>query len=235
MLSRHLPQAIARLHNCIRTIGSSPDGLARSWRRWSRNNRDVLFFSGGMLQIIGSILEWFIGNTFPFVVFGCFANYQLARKETASLTKLQVPSGLPSPRLWPHSTTLRRLLLLILLPKPKKPQMLLSLKPAWVNQTLPTSWLCQRAKLAIQHSFSCSWEWLSSCFSFVLWGHTLHLHSYFSFWIWHYSCLPGPIGKHHMAIVEASKSSRLSVSRHICYLTGLTTPRRPALAYLHYE
>jgi len=30
------------------------------------------YFFGGMLQVIGSILEWFIGNTFPFVVFGSF-------------------------------------------------------------------------------------------------------------------------------------------------------------------
>jgi succinate-acetate transporter protein len=32
----------------------------------------LYYFFGGMLQIIGSILEWFIGNTFPFVVFGSF-------------------------------------------------------------------------------------------------------------------------------------------------------------------
>jgi succinate-acetate transporter protein len=30
------------------------------------------YFFGGMLQVIGSILEWFIGNTFPFIVFGSF-------------------------------------------------------------------------------------------------------------------------------------------------------------------
>lgn len=35
------------------------------------------YFFGGMLQIIGSMLEWFIGNTFPFVVFGSFGNHIL--------------------------------------------------------------------------------------------------------------------------------------------------------------
>lgn len=35
------------------------------------------YFFGGMLQLIGSILEWFIGNTFPFVVFGSFGRYSV--------------------------------------------------------------------------------------------------------------------------------------------------------------
>jgi succinate-acetate transporter protein len=30
----------------------------------------LYYFFGGMLQIVGSLLEWFIGNTFPFIVFG---------------------------------------------------------------------------------------------------------------------------------------------------------------------
>lgn len=30
------------------------------------------YFFGGMLQVIGSLLEFFIGNTFPFIVFGSF-------------------------------------------------------------------------------------------------------------------------------------------------------------------
>lgn len=30
------------------------------------------FFFGGVLMIIGSIGEWIVGNTFPFVVFGTF-------------------------------------------------------------------------------------------------------------------------------------------------------------------
>jgi len=30
------------------------------------------YFFGGVLQIVGALLEWFIGNTFPFVVFGSF-------------------------------------------------------------------------------------------------------------------------------------------------------------------
>jgi uncharacterized protein len=32
----------------------------------------TFYFFGGMLQVIGSILEWIIGNTFPFIVFGSF-------------------------------------------------------------------------------------------------------------------------------------------------------------------
>jgi succinate-acetate transporter protein len=30
------------------------------------------FFFGGVLMIIGSLGEWIVGNTFPFVVFGSF-------------------------------------------------------------------------------------------------------------------------------------------------------------------
>ncbi|WPG99241.1 Hypothetical protein R9X50_00205200 [Acrodontium crateriforme] len=36
-----------------------------------------LFF-GGLLQIIGAVMEWIIGNTFPFVVFGSFGAFWLA-------------------------------------------------------------------------------------------------------------------------------------------------------------
>jgi len=32
------------------------------------------YFFGGMLQVIGSILEWFLGNTFAYIVFGSFGN-----------------------------------------------------------------------------------------------------------------------------------------------------------------
>jgi succinate-acetate transporter protein len=32
----------------------------------------VFYMFGGLLQIIGSIMEWIIGNTFPFVVFGSY-------------------------------------------------------------------------------------------------------------------------------------------------------------------
>lgn len=46
----------------------------------SHANRDyvgsgLFFFFGGMLQILGSILEWILGNTFPFVVFACYGEY----------------------------------------------------------------------------------------------------------------------------------------------------------------
>ncbi|KAL8700225.1 MAG: hypothetical protein Q9224_001063 [Gallowayella concinna] len=35
------------------------------------------FFFGGVLMIIGSIMEWIVGNTFPFVVFGTFGAFWL--------------------------------------------------------------------------------------------------------------------------------------------------------------
>ena len=35
------------------------------------------FFFGGVLMILGSIGEWIIGNTFPFVVFGTFGAFWL--------------------------------------------------------------------------------------------------------------------------------------------------------------
>ncbi len=38
----------------------------------------VYFFFGGLLMIIGSVGEWIIGNTFPFVVFGTFGAFWLA-------------------------------------------------------------------------------------------------------------------------------------------------------------
>ena len=35
------------------------------------------FFFGGLLMIIGSVLEFILGNTFPFVVFGSFGSFWL--------------------------------------------------------------------------------------------------------------------------------------------------------------
>lgn len=37
----------------------------------------VFFFFGGVLMIIGSVMEWIVGNTFPFVVFGTFGESAL--------------------------------------------------------------------------------------------------------------------------------------------------------------
>ena len=42
------------------------------------------YFFGGMLQVIGSLLEWFIGNTFPFVVFGSFGESSSSEAEVSS-------------------------------------------------------------------------------------------------------------------------------------------------------
>ena len=38
----------------------------------------VYFFFGGLLMILGSVGEWIIGNTFPFVVFGTFGAFWLS-------------------------------------------------------------------------------------------------------------------------------------------------------------
>jgi len=38
----------------------------------------LFFFFGGMLQVLGSILEWVLGNTFPFIVFACYGAFWLA-------------------------------------------------------------------------------------------------------------------------------------------------------------
>lgn len=57
-------------------VASSP--LAISFMGWGGAGGNgaatigLYYFFGSMLQVIGSILEWFIGNTFPFVVFGSF-------------------------------------------------------------------------------------------------------------------------------------------------------------------
>jgi succinate-acetate transporter protein len=44
----------------------------------------VCYFFGGLLQIIGSILEWIIGNTFPFIVFGSFGGFLAVRNNRES-------------------------------------------------------------------------------------------------------------------------------------------------------
>ena len=55
-------------------LASSP--LAASFMGWQGAGGGgaatvgLYYFFGGMLQVIGSLLEWFIGNSFPFVVFG---------------------------------------------------------------------------------------------------------------------------------------------------------------------
>jgi succinate-acetate transporter protein len=57
-------------------IASSPLGIAfMGWGGAGGGGAATVglsYFFGGMLQVIGSILEFFIGNTFPFVVFGSF-------------------------------------------------------------------------------------------------------------------------------------------------------------------
>lgn len=43
-----------------------------------------------MLQIIGSVLEWILGNTFTYIVFACYGEL------TASISCLYAPSA-PDP------------------------------------------------------------------------------------------------------------------------------------------
>ncbi|KAF1948495.1 GPR1/FUN34/YaaH-class plasma membrane protein-like protein [Byssothecium circinans] len=51
------------------------------WRGAGNNGASSIgsyFFFGGVLMIVGSIGEWIIGNTFPFVAFGSFGAFWLA-------------------------------------------------------------------------------------------------------------------------------------------------------------
>jgi hypothetical protein len=63
-------------------IASAPLGCAlMGWRGAGGGGAatiGVFYFFGGMLQIIGSVMEWIIGNTFPFVVFGSYGAFWLA-------------------------------------------------------------------------------------------------------------------------------------------------------------
>ncbi|OQV04108.1 hypothetical protein CLAIMM_09047 [Cladophialophora immunda] len=54
-----------RVSNNIRSTVGNPTPLG------------VYYFFGGMLMIIGSVLEFILGNTFPFVVFGSFGAFWL--------------------------------------------------------------------------------------------------------------------------------------------------------------
>ncbi|OAL27907.1 hypothetical protein AYO22_03252 [Fonsecaea multimorphosa] len=57
-------------------IASMPLGCnLMGWRGSGGDGAAIIglfFFFGGMLQILGCVLEWIIGNTFPFVVFACY-------------------------------------------------------------------------------------------------------------------------------------------------------------------
>ena len=63
-------------------VASAPLGCAlMGWRGAGGGGAatiGVFYFFGGMLQIIGSVMEWIIGNTFPFVVFGSYGAFWLA-------------------------------------------------------------------------------------------------------------------------------------------------------------
>ena len=63
-------------------VASAPLGCAlMGWRGSGGGGAatiGVFYFFGGMLQIIGSVMEWIIGNTFPFVVFGSYGAFWLA-------------------------------------------------------------------------------------------------------------------------------------------------------------
>ncbi|KAI5268192.1 hypothetical protein E4T47_07817 [Aureobasidium subglaciale] len=63
-------------------VASFPLGCAlMGWRGAGGGGAATIgtfYFFGGMLQMIGCLLEWFIGNTFSFVVFGSFGAFWLA-------------------------------------------------------------------------------------------------------------------------------------------------------------
>ncbi|KAK5994456.1 Protein alcS [Cladobotryum mycophilum] len=63
-------------------IASTPLGCAlMGWRGAGGGGAGTigaLYFFGGMLQIIGAVLEWIIGNTFVYIVFGSFGAFWLA-------------------------------------------------------------------------------------------------------------------------------------------------------------
>jgi len=50
--------------------------------RADRQNRGAFYFVGGMLEIFCGILEFFLGNTFPFVVFTSYGQSTDDSKET---------------------------------------------------------------------------------------------------------------------------------------------------------
>jgi len=60
-------------------IASTPLGMnLMGWRGAGGGGAalvGVFYAFGGLLQIIGSIMEWIIGNTFPFVVFGSYGAF----------------------------------------------------------------------------------------------------------------------------------------------------------------
>lgn len=84
-----------RVHGDLRTTFGNPTPIAligfllslmplsmtlMGWRGAGQNGAasiGIYFFFGGMLMVFGSIGEWIIGNTFPFVVFGSFGAFWL--------------------------------------------------------------------------------------------------------------------------------------------------------------
>lgn len=73
-------------------IGAGPLGCAlMGWRGAGGEGVatiGVSYFFGGMLQLIGAIMEWIVGNTFPFVCFGTFGKCFGIRERGNMLTRL---------------------------------------------------------------------------------------------------------------------------------------------------
>uniref|UniRef100_A0A8H7MYC3 GPR1/FUN34/YaaH-class plasma membrane protein n=1 Tax=Bionectria ochroleuca TaxID=29856 RepID=A0A8H7MYC3_BIOOC len=63
-------------------VASTPlSGALMGWRGAGGGGAaliGVFYFFGGALQVIGSLLEWILGNTFSFVVFGSYGAFWLA-------------------------------------------------------------------------------------------------------------------------------------------------------------
>ena len=58
--------------NGAASTGSSIIDASNCGKTLTQHCLGVYFFFGGVLMVLGSIGEWIIGNTFPFVVFGTF-------------------------------------------------------------------------------------------------------------------------------------------------------------------
>lgn len=50
-------------------------------------NRGSYYFQGGLLMIIGGVLEWVLGNTFPFLVFCAYGELPFGFAFTLNVTK----------------------------------------------------------------------------------------------------------------------------------------------------
>jgi succinate-acetate transporter protein len=70
------PLALAGLVLCLTPLSAQLMGWRGADGSGSANN-GAHFFCGGVLLLLGGILEFFLGNTFAFVVFGSYGMFSL--------------------------------------------------------------------------------------------------------------------------------------------------------------